>query len=78
MIYGKPICVFFDNKCVGVFGRLNDISQKSVELYGCKLDRANISAVLTGKRKHTHGYTFQQITKEQYEQYKLQQIIPVY
>lgn len=77
-IYGKPICVFLNNKCVGVFDSANGVDRKSVELYGYKLHRANINAVLAGRRNHTHGYTFQHITKEQYEQYKLQQEIPVY
>lgn len=78
MIYGKPICVFLNGMCVGVFDSVNSVDQKSIELYGCRLHKSNITAALAGRRNHVHGYTFQQITREQYEQYKLQQEIPVY
>lgn len=52
----------------------NNIYYDSIELASKLLncDSSQISRVLSGKYKHTHGFKFERITQEQFNQYKLE------
>lgn len=63
----RPIKMFKDDKCLGVFSSANELENKSEELFGVKLLQNNIRAVANGHRKSYRGFTFQYITKEEYK-----------
>jgi hypothetical protein len=74
----KPVCIYSHNELIGVFPSAQELSRKSVDVCGVFLNQSPIIAVCRGRKKEYKGYTFKQITKEQYQQYKLEQAIQVY
>ena len=75
---GKPVCMYLHNELIGVFPSALELERKSVDLYGVFLGGSPIVAVCRGRKEYYKGYTFKQITKEQFEEYKLAQTVPVY
>lgn len=63
----RPIKMFKDDKYLGVFLSVKELENKSEELFGVKLLNKSIRNVINGHRKSYHGFTFQYITKEEYE-----------
>ena len=63
----QPFALFKHGDMVGVFRGITDIAHQSESLYGERLDRSNLYAVINGKRPHTKGYTICCITSEEYE-----------
>jgi hypothetical protein len=55
---GKQVEIFKDCKSLGVFRSASDLSRKSMDLFGVKLNFRNISAVCLGNEKTHKGYTF--------------------
>ena len=54
----KKVEVFKNGLSVGVFESCVDVDIKSMELFGVKLDKSNISRVCTGVRNSHQGFTF--------------------
>ena len=73
-----PLILLKDEIIVGVFSGVVLLDKLSLDLYGKHIDYRNAYAVMRGAEEQTCGYVTKRITKEQYEQYKLQQTIPVY
>lgn len=62
----KPIKMFKDGICVGVFKSIKDLDRRSEILFNTKLHNSNISAVCLNKRSSYKGFTFKYISKEEY------------
>lgn len=60
----KPVEVFKDGISLGVFESCVEVSNKSEELFGVKLNDKCISAVCRGEKNSYKGYTFKYIKEE--------------
>ena len=74
----KPIILYKDNNLIGVFSSIGLLDNMSEQLYGTYINKRNAYNVLQGKTSHAYGYYMKYISKEEYEQYKLQPIVAVY
>jgi hypothetical protein len=57
----KKVAIFKDEKCLGIFESVAELSRRSEELFGVCLARNNISSVCCGCSKHHKGFTFKYI-----------------
>lgn len=57
----RKIEIFKNGKSLGVFNSCRELSNKSEELFGIKLNESNISSTATGRQKTHKGYTFKYI-----------------
>lgn len=58
---GKEVEIFKDGVSLGIFESASELSRRSIELFGVKLDSKNISSVCLGKSSHHKKYTFKYI-----------------
>ena len=77
IVNSKPLCIYYKNTLIGVFASSAELNRLSIDLYSVNLLASRINSSCKNKTCYK-GYSFERITKEQYEQYKLQQEIPVY
>lgn len=63
----SPIKIFKGDECIGVFLSVKDLENQSKKLFGVKLLQGSIRNVINEHRKSYHGFTFEYITKEEYE-----------
>ena len=66
--YGIPVVVFKNDKCVGVFSTIRELSRQSLELYGKHFNIGNISYACRNIIKTCYGYVVKKISHEEYEQ----------
>ena len=57
----KQIEIFKNDKSLGVFESVSELSRQSEKLFGIYLNLKSISAVANGKRKSHKGYTFKYV-----------------
>ena len=61
----KKVEVFKENTYLGIFESCTELSEKSKDIFGIKLNLTNISQVCTGYRKSHKGFTFKYIDENQ-------------
>lgn len=63
-----PIKIFKNEQLLGVFESANKIEEISEKLFNIKLLSINIRRVCNGKLEQYKGFTFKDVTKEEYEE----------
>ena len=63
---GKPIKMFKDNVCIGMFESAHELERQSEKLFNVKLNFNGICKVCRGEYKTHKGFTFKYISKEEY------------
>ena len=63
---GKPIKMFKDNVCIGMFESAHELERQSKKLFNVKLNCNGICKVCRGEYKTHKGFTFKYISKEEY------------
>ena len=59
----KQVEIFKNNISLGEFPSCAELSRKSEELFGNKIDSRRISEVCLGKKSHYKGFTFKYINE---------------
>lgn len=62
----KPVEIFKGNKSLGLFKSTTDLSNKSIDLFGTKLNQPNINRICRGEENRYKGFTFRRIGIEEY------------
>lgn len=65
---GIPIMVLKDDKYIGVFATIRELSRQSLKLFGVYFNNGSISYACRGVCKTCHGYQIKKITRKEYEQ----------
>ena len=63
---GKPIKMFKDDVCIGIFESAHELERQSEKLFNVKLNFNSVCKVCRGEYKTHKGFTFEYMSKEEY------------